>query len=96
MLVAVAVLVVFATACDSTSKEQSTATPLKSGLLLNFTGSPEASEDRKRAFNLAILHINEGGGVLGMPVEGVVGDATQDPSVAVEAARHLVEVAGIL
>ena len=30
-----------------------------------------------------------------MPVEGIAADATQDPSVAVEAARHLVEVEGV-
>ena len=68
---------------------------MKIGLLLNFTGSPEASADRKRAFDLAILHVNAGGGVLGMPVEGVSADATLDPAVAVEAARHLVEVQGV-
>ena len=95
MLVAVTGLLVIASGCDGTSKEQRTTTPLKIGLLLNFTGSPEASADRERAFNLAIRHINEGGGVLGMPVEGIAADATQDPSVAVEAARHLVEVEGV-
>ena len=68
---------------------------MRIGLLLNFTGSPEASEDRKRAFDLAIQHINEGGGVLGIPVESVVADATQDPSVAVVVARRLVEVEGV-
>ena len=92
---AVTGLLVIASGCDGTSKEQRTTTPLKIGLLLNFTGSPEASADRERAFNLAIWHINEGGGVLGMPVEGIAADATQDPSVAVEAARHLVEVEGV-
>ena len=80
---------------DRTSGEQPATTPLKIGLLLNFTGSPEASADRKRAFDLAIKHINDGGGVLGMPVEGVSADATQGPSVAVEAARDLVEVEGV-
>ena len=91
LLVAVTGLFVIASGCDGISKEQPTTTPFKIGLLLNFTGSPEASADRKRAFDLAIRHINEGGGVLGMPVQGVAADATQDPSAAVEAARHLVE-----
>ena len=80
---------------DRTSGEQTATTPLKIGLLLNFTGSPEASADRKRAFDLAIRHVNDGGGVFGMAVEGVSADATQDPSVAVEAARNLVEVEGV-
>ena len=99
VLLAAIVLLVIAIGCGGTSEggstEPPTAASLKIGLLLNFTGSPEASGDRKRAFDLAIRHINEGGGVLGAPVEGVTGDATQDPSVAVEAARRLVEVEGV-
>ena len=94
LLVAVAGLLVIALGCGSTSEEQS-ATPLKLGLLLDFSGSPEASADRERAFDLAIRHVNEGGGVLGMPVEGIAADATRDPSVAVEAATRLVEVEGV-
>ena len=95
LLVAVTGLLVIASGCGGNSIEQPATTPLKIGLLLNFTGSPEASADRERAFDLAIQHINEGGGVFGMPVEGVAADATQDPSAAVEAARHLVEVEGV-
>ncbi len=90
-----AALVVIASGCGLISREQPEPTPLKIGLLLDFTGSPEASADRKRAFDLAIQHINAGGGVLGMPVDSAVADATRDPSVAVEAARHLVEVEGV-
>ncbi len=95
LLVTVTFLLVAASACADTSAEQPSETPLKIGLLLNFTGSPEASADRQRAFDLAIQHVNEGGGVLGKPVEGVVADATQDPAAAVEAARRLVEVEGV-
>ena len=83
LLVAVAGLLVIALGCGSASEEQTVA-PLKIGLLLDFTGSPEASADRKRAFDLAIRHVNEGGGVLGIPVEGVAADAIRDPAVAVE------------
>ena len=95
LLLAVNSLLAIASGCDGASKEQPAATPLRIGLLLNFTGSPEASEDRKRAFDLAVQHINEGGGVLGIPVESVVADATQDPSVAVVVARRLVDVEGV-
>ena len=95
LLLAVNSLLLIASGCDRAPKEQPATTPLRIGLLLNFTGSPEASEDRKRAFDLAVQHINEGGGVLGIPVESVVADATQDPSVAVVVARRLVEVEGI-
>ena len=71
-------------------------TPLKLGLLLNFSeGATERAIERQRAFNLAIKHINEGGGVFGLPVEVAVGDTTRDPTVAVEAARHLIEEEGV-
>ena len=81
--------------CDGpSSEEQPAVTPLKIGLLLNFSGSTEASADRQRAFDLALRHINEGGGVFGMPVSGVVVDSTGNPDTAVEQARHLVEVEG--
>ena len=72
-----------------------TPTALKLGLLLNYTGSPEASADRERAFNLAISHANAGGGVLGQPVTGITADATSDPQAAVDAARRLIEVEGV-
>ncbi len=65
VVLAVTGLLVIASGCDGTSKERTT-TPLRIGLLLNFTGSPEASADRERAFDLAIRHVNEGGGVLGI------------------------------
>ncbi len=94
LLVAIGLFVI-AAGCFDRSTEQPATTSLKLGLLLNFTGSPEASADRKRAFDLTILHVNEGGGVLGMPVQGVVADATGDPSVAVDVPLHLVEVDGV-
>ena len=34
---------------------------MRIGLLLDFSGSPETSADRKRGFDLAIRHINDGG-----------------------------------
>ena len=93
LLVSIAGLL--AAGCGDSSEDQRGGASMKIGLLLNFTGSPEASEDRKRAFELAILHVNEGGGVLGIPVEGVSADATGDPSVAVERARRLIETEGV-
>lgn len=93
LLVSIAGLL--AVGCGDSSEDQRDGVSMKIGLLLNFTGSPEASEDRKRAFELAILHVNEGGGVLGIPVEGVSADATGDPSVAVETARRLIETDGV-
>ena len=57
-LATVAVLLMAIPACfTSNSDKPGTATPLKIGLLLNFTGSPEASADRQHAFELAIRHL---------------------------------------
>ena len=95
LLVVLVGLFVIAVGCFDRSTEQPAVRSLKLGLLLNFTGSPEASADRKRAFEFAILHVNQGGGVVGMPVQGVVEDATGDPAVAADVALRLVEVDGV-
>lgn len=80
-------------ACGDDSESD---TPLKIGLIMNFSsGSAEVYRDRQRAFDLAVKHINEGGGVFGLPVQVVVGDTTADPDVAVEAARRLVETESV-
>lgn len=71
-------------------------TPLKIGLLLNFSeGATERAIERQRAFDLAIKHINAGGGVFGVPVEVAVEDSTRQPAVAVDAARRLIEEDGV-
>ena len=69
--------------------------PMRIGLLLDFSGAPDTSADRKRAFDLAIRHLNDGGGVMGRPVQGVTGDATRNPASAIRAARRLVEQEGV-
>ena len=82
-------------AAEPTTAGTNQSTALKIGLLLDLSsGSEEVYRDRQRAFELAIKHVNEGGGVLGLPVTVAVGDATADPEKAVAAARHLVEVEG--
>ena len=93
-IVALALVVLgMAAACG---ESQTSDTPLKIGLLMDFSsGSSEVYRDRQRAFELAIEHINQGGGVFGLPVEVAVADTTRDPEVAVEAARRLVEVEGV-
>ena len=69
---------------------------LKIGLLMDFaSGSTEVLRARQRAFELAIKHVNEGGGVFGLPVATVVSDTTADPESAVAAARRLVEADGV-
>ena len=68
----------------------------KIGLLMDFSGgSAEVLRDRQRAFELAIKHVNDGGGVLGLPVAVAVSDTTADPETAVAEARRLIEVEGV-
>ena len=69
---------------------------LKIGLLMDFaSGSTEVLRARQRAFELAVKHVNEGGGVFGLPVATVVGDTTADPERAVRVARRLIEADGV-
>ena len=73
--------------CEQANRSE----PMKIGLMLDYSGSPHVSAERERSFDLAIRHINDGGGVLGHPVEGVTRDATRTPGPAVEAAQRLLE-----
>ena len=95
MLAAVALV-----ACggDSADQQQTDAPgePLKLGYLLDFSGPlAEYGPELQKGFDLAIKHINEAGGVWGMPVETAVGDDGTDPTIAVEEARRLVEIEGV-
>ncbi|MDE0520360.1 MAG: ABC transporter substrate-binding protein [Boseongicola sp.] len=81
---------------DSTVAKTNGPTALRIGLLLDVSsGSAEVYKDRQQAFELAIKHVNEGGGVFGLPVAIAVGDSTADPETAVAAARSLVEIEGV-
>ena len=83
-----------AAACAGDDAEQ--REPLKIGLLLNFgEGTAAASTVRQQSFELAIQHINDGGGVRGQPVAFVVADPSFDPDTAVEVARRLIDVEGV-
>ena len=83
-----------AAACAGDDAEQQE--PLKIGLLLNFgEGAAAASTVRQQSFELAIQHINDGGGVRGQPVAFVVADPSFDPDTAVEVARRLIDVEGV-
>ena len=95
-LIVVVSLLIAAAACERGAPSESGASaPMRIGLMLNFSSTSETVADRKRAFDLAIQHINEAGGVLGMPVEGVEADSTRDPQLGVAAARRLVETEGV-
>ena len=70
--------------------------PLKIGFLADFSGPlAEFGPAIQTGVELAIKHLNEAGGVLGHPVELVVGDTGLDPTQATEEARRLIEVEGV-
>ncbi len=95
MLNAAGMLLTFAVAAAAVARADEPAV-LKIGLLMDFSsGSAEVNKDRRRAFDLAIKHLNDGGGVFGRPVAIAVGDTTTSPETAVEEARRLVEVEGV-
>ena len=93
LLVSLAVLIVIG--CGGEDEKTQPEDRLKLGLVLNFTDSPEASQARHRAFDLAISHLNLAGGILGQSVEGFAVDATSDPDVALERVRLLVDAARV-
>ncbi len=71
-------------------------TPMKIGLLVDFTGGrAEFGEEMRLGFELAIEHLNAAGGVLGRPVEFVIADSALEPLLGVEEARRLVEIEGV-
>ena len=96
LILAVAGMLLTGAAAAPKAAEADEATGLKIGFLLDLSsGSLEAARDRQRAFELAIRHVNEGGGVFGLPVTVAIADATAEPEKAVMAARRLVEVEGV-
>ena len=69
---------------------------LKIGYLADFSGPlAEYGADIQTGVELAIKHINEGGGVNGQDVTFVTGDTRVDPTQSVEEARRLVDVEGV-
>jgi ABC-type branched-subunit amino acid transport system substrate-binding protein len=70
--------------------------PLKIGLLGPLTGAlAPFGPDYVNTANLAIGHLNDAGGVLGQPVELVIGDTGTAPEQGVAEARRLVDIAGV-
>lgn len=90
LLLAAALL--FAGAAGAYGQRESPG-PLRMGLLLNFEG--DGDRDMRRSFDLAVEHLNAGGGVFGRPVEVVVGNVTAEPAAAVAEARRLVREEGV-
>ena len=89
LVVAVTVL---AAACDDDEEEEQ----LRIGVLVDFSGPiAEFAEPTMSAIELAVLHINEAGGVNGQDVVIVTGDTRVDPTQGVEEARRLIDVEGV-
>ena len=80
-----------AAACGDDEGEQ-----LRIGVLVDFSGPlAEFSDPTMSAIELAVLHINEAGGVNGRDVVLVTGDTRVDPTQGVEEARRLIDVEGV-
>ena len=91
-VLALVILVTGLGACGEATPPQ----PLKLGLLTYISaGSHQNAQDRQRAFDLAVTHLNQAGGVFGRPVETAVGDTALDPDIAVAEARRLIEDEGV-
>ena len=67
-----------------------TSGPLRIGVL-HASFNDEIQREMLRAFDLAIQHLNEAGGVFGQPVQVEIVEAATDPDLAVQRARQLVE-----
>jgi len=71
-------------------------TALRIGYLADFSGAlAEFGPAIQTGVELAVKHINDAGGVHGLPIEIVIGDDQTDPTAATEEARRLIEVEGV-
>jgi branched-chain amino acid transport system substrate-binding protein len=67
--------------------------PVKIGGMLPLTGSmAPITKKIAQSAELAIEHVNQGGGVKGCPVQFILRDDQGQPTVGVDAAKYLVEV----
>jgi len=70
--------------------------PLPIGALMPMTGDLQAyGETSLNGAELAALQINEQGGVLGRPLEVVIGDTQTRPQAGIDAAQRLVNIQGV-
>lgn len=67
------------------------ATPIKVGIISPLTGAWTVyGKAHYSGFELAVEEINKAGGVLGRPIEIVVGDSKTEPRIVVEQANRLI------
>lgn len=78
------------------SAQAQASCPVKIGGVLPLTGSAgPIGKNIANSAQLAIDHINQGGGIKGCPVEFILRDDQGQPTVGVDAAKYLVDVAGV-
>jgi branched-chain amino acid transport system substrate-binding protein len=84
--------------CNVPAYAQGTpACPIKIGGTYPLTGSMSSmSKLMAQGAQLAIEHVNEGGGIKGCPVEYIMRDDQGLPNVGVDAAKYLVDVERVL
>ncbi len=83
-------------ACNDDDGGDEPTTALKIGYLADFSGPlAEFGPAIQTGVDLAVKHINDAGGVNGMPISVVVGDDKTDQTAALEEARRLIEVEGV-
>lgn len=88
-----AALATMALALPGPAAAQQVSCPVKIGGILPMTGSMgPITKKIAEAAQLALDHINQGGGIKGCPVQLVLRDDQGQPTVGVDAAKYLVEV----
>ena len=88
--------VMFLASCDGDGGSPQISEPLKIGYLADFSGPLKEFGSRiQEGVELAIDHINEGGGVNGHDVVLLVGDTALQREQAVAEAKRLIEVEGV-
>lgn len=92
---AVALAAVTGLAIAGCASEEEAAGPLRIGALMPMTGDLQAyGETSHNGIKLAVMHINQGGGVFGEDVELEVGDTQTTPQAGIDAAKQLISVDG--
>jgi branched-chain amino acid transport system substrate-binding protein len=88
-----AALATMALMAPAPASAQQVSCPVKIGGILPLTGSmAPITKKIAESAQLALEHINQGGGIKGCPVELVLRDDQGQPTVGVDAAKYLVEV----
>lgn len=78
------------TALASAAATATAAEPIKIGEINSYTRLPAFTEPYRKGWQLALEEINQGGGVLGRPLEVISKDDAGNPGDAVTAANELV------